>query len=77
MAGNVNEWVADWYDKNYYASLEDGVENPLGPGNGQERGIRGGSFGLNAQKLRSTNRGFADPLQSSEYDGFRCASDLP
>ena len=77
MAGNVNEWVADWYDKNYYASLEDGVENPLGPENGQERGIRGGSFGLNAQKLRATNRGFADPLQSSEYDGFRCASDLP
>jgi len=77
MAGNVNEWVADWYDKNYYASLEDGVENPLGPENGQERVIRGGSFGLNAQKLRASNRGFADPLQSSEYDGFRCASDLP
>ena len=77
MAGNVNEWVADWYDKNYYRSLEDGAENPTGPAQGQERSIRGGSFGLNAEKLRTTNRGFGNPFNASEYDGFRCAADLP
>jgi formylglycine-generating enzyme required for sulfatase activity len=77
MAGNVNEWVADWYDKNYYRSLEEGAENPLGPEQGQERGIRGGSFGLNTEKIRTTNRGSAIPSQTSEYDGFRCALDLP
>jgi formylglycine-generating enzyme required for sulfatase activity len=77
MAGNVNEWIADWYDKNFYNGLSDGDENPPGPARGQVRGIRGGSFGLNAEKLRSTNRSSSEPSASSEFDGFRCAIDLP
>ncbi len=35
MAGNVNEWVSDWYDENYYESLIDGMENPHGPESGE------------------------------------------
>ncbi len=73
MAGNVNEWVADWYDPNYYASLTVGIENPTGPETGAERGIRGGSAGLNATKLRTTNRGSAKPDRYGYYGGFRCA----
>ena len=73
MAGNVNEWVADWYDPNYYASLASGIENPPGPEAGAERGIRGGSAGLNATKLRTTNRGSAKPGGYGYYGGFRCA----
>lgn len=73
MAGNVNEWVADWYDPNYYASLTAGIENPAGPETGAERGIRGGSAGLNATKLRTTNRGSAKPDRYGYYGGFRCA----
>jgi formylglycine-generating enzyme required for sulfatase activity len=72
MAGNVNEWLADWYDANYYAGLTEGVENPQGPDNGEKRGIRGGSFGLNARKLRTTNRGSETPSHYGPYDGFRC-----
>jgi len=77
MAGNVNEWTADWYDQNFYSSLNDGDENPLGPESGSGRVIRGGSFGLNAEKIRTTNRGFNAPSEFSEFDGFRCVVDLP
>ncbi len=44
MASNVLEWVADWYDPNYY-----GIgprENPPGPAVGDRRVARGGSWGL-------------------------------
>ena len=76
MAGNVSEWLADWYDENYYDSLAEFAENPSGPDNGERRGIRGGSFGLNASKLRTTNRGSETPSHFGPYDGFRCAQSL-
>lgn len=42
MAGNVDEWVADWYDSDYYAQSPS--ENPKGPSSGQHRGARGGNW---------------------------------
>ena len=69
MAGNVNEWTDDWYDKNFYSTLADGDENPLGPSNGQLLVIRGGSFGLNTGKLRSSNRGSNAPSRVSDMMG--------
>ncbi len=91
MAGNVWEWVADFYDPNYY-SLEIDL-NPTGPLiapgiRSQRHVIRGGSYQDVEADIRVSNRGHAsgaDPdaaLDSAEYHGetsskigFRCASD--
>jgi formylglycine-generating enzyme required for sulfatase activity len=42
MHGNVTEYCQDWYDANYYRNSP--ANDPQGPGNGQQRVFRGGSF---------------------------------
>ena len=72
LAGNVLEWVADWYDARYYAdSLTD---DPLGPATGVARVVRGGSFFSAEEELRVTVRGSYVPEVARAHLGFRCAT---
>jgi formylglycine-generating enzyme required for sulfatase activity len=74
MAGNVWEWVNDWYGKTYYQSSS--PSNPLGPESGEYRVIRGGAWNDVGSSARVTYRNWnvpADEYYSSV--GFRCAND--
>ena len=52
MAGNVSEWVADWFSDTYYQSSPS--SNPIGPDTGTDRVVRGGSWYTANQLVRST-----------------------
>lgn len=74
MAGNVTDWVADWYDADYYTISPD--INPAGPGIGEARVHRGGSWWSGLTNLRTASRNRNLPDHTHDHGGFRCAFDV-
>ena len=80
MAGNVFEWVHDWYDPDYYKTSSD-IKNPQGPSLGiistkkvlnryeplsdKKRVIRGGSWFAPAASITTTHRFWNNPINNS------------
>ena len=79
LAGNMAEWVSDWYSERYYeaqAAQETSV-NPSGPVTGLEKVLRGGSWNSVPFFSRAVHRQSWDPSQGQRWIGFRCAADVP
>lgn len=76
MAGNVWEWINDWYSGSYYQNLPS--QNPLGPDSGDGKVLRGRSLGsYGGYSVRSSYRYWSYPTDSRQGDvGFRCAISL-
>jgi iron(II)-dependent oxidoreductase len=72
MAGNVSEWVSDWFDPEYYRRGDD--HNPTGPRNGHDKVFRGGSWNEDPEVARSAGRNAGAPDHRSYLIGFRCAA---
>ena len=77
MTGNVAQWCADWFDKDYYAVSP--ATNPTGPATGLNRVVRGGWYwnNINECNLRCAFRYNAVPTDAYTDVGFRVVVNAP
>ncbi len=78
LAGNLYEWVTDWYAEDFYANfVMNPTTDPRGPSEGTAKVQRGGSYLNSPYRLRSSFRTKGDPAEPDPNVGFRCVQDVP
>ncbi len=73
LAGNVWEWTADYYGRDYYATLTDGAQDPTGPATGEMHNVRGSSWRDSTDYARAFYHGGNYPGYTGDILGFRVA----
>ena len=72
LAGNVSEWVNDWWAESFRLSER---RYAKGPETGTDKVIRGGGWFDPAERITVTRRMYAKPDNRADDIGFRCAAD--
>ncbi len=73
MHGNVYQWCADWYSKNFYGQSPS--SNPSGPATGPSHVLRGGTWFDMPSSCRSAFRTCHAPAFRTHYYGFRVVAE--
>jgi formylglycine-generating enzyme required for sulfatase activity len=73
MAGNMSEWTADWFVREYYKDSP--AKNPKGPETGAYKVIRGGAWSDPPKRITVYFRNWVRPTQRQPNIGVRCAKD--
>jgi formylglycine-generating enzyme required for sulfatase activity len=69
-AGNVSEWVYDWYASDYYPASP--ADSPSGPATGEKRVVRGSNYLTPVEDLEIVLRDSLKPDKHAADLGFRC-----
>lgn len=83
MAGNVGEYVADWFNRGFDDGIKDGMHNPpLAaegsplPEEGPMKMSKGGLWRTDAVWIRIQKRRLVRPYKPGEWEGVRFAADV-
>jgi formylglycine-generating enzyme required for sulfatase activity len=74
MAGNVQQWVADWYSPDYFRHSP--YQNPTGPTTGDLKVLRGGGYWDDFREVQTFFRFRHEPGSAGAHRGIRCVQDV-